>query len=82
MTRDEHLKRIAADFFRSETRRGYIANNVTCYSQFDAVDPNITEQEYIERFVEQNKDRDLNELEKTGTMIRPSNMPTAYERGL
>jgi hypothetical protein len=75
---DEHLKRIAADMFNSETRRGWIANN-SCWLG-DDVDSDITEQEYVERFVEQYKDRDLDELEEMADDARPSNMPTAYER--
>jgi hypothetical protein len=77
MTHDEHLKRIAADMFNSETRRGWIANKCSCLG---GIDPKITKQEYIERFVEENKHRDLNELEEYADFARPSNMPTAYER--
>lgn len=77
MTRDEQLKRIAADMFNSETRRGWIINNCSAAGN---VDPDITELEYIERFGEQNKDRDIDELEELANDARPSNSLTAHER--
>jgi hypothetical protein len=69
MTNDERLRHIGRDMFKSETRRGWLA------------DSNISEQEYIELLVEQNRGRDLDELEEMADIARPSNMPTAYERG-
>jgi hypothetical protein len=75
--RRARLRRIAADMFVSETRRGYIANNL---SMAGDIKPDITEPEYIGRFVEQNKHRDLDELEEIADIVRPSSAPTAYER--
>jgi hypothetical protein len=77
-TRGEHLRRIAADMFNSEARRGWIANSCSWIGR--DVDPNISEQEYVELFIERNRDRDLDELEEMADLARPSNMPTAYER--
>jgi hypothetical protein len=74
----QRLRNIAADMFNSETRRGWLANG--CSSLGSDVNPGITEQEYIERYVEQNKGRDLGELEEMADIARPSNLPTAYER--
>jgi hypothetical protein len=74
----EQLKRIALDMFNSETRRGWIA--IKCSSLGDDADPNITEEKYVQRFVEKNKGCDLDELEDIADIVRPSNMPTAYER--
>ena len=56
------LKRIAADTFRSATRRGWIAN--------------ISEQDYVERFLEENKGADIEELETMADVIRPSSSLT------
>jgi hypothetical protein len=67
------MRSTALDMFNSETRRGWIANKCSLIGP-DA-DPNISEQEYVRRFVEQNKDRDLDELEVAADMVRPSNMP-------
>jgi hypothetical protein len=77
-TRDEHLRRIAADMFNSETRRGWLVNGCSWIGR--DVDPNISEQEYIELFIERDRDRDLGELEEMAGDARPSNMPTAFER--
>jgi hypothetical protein len=76
MSREEQLRRIAEDMFNSETRRGWIANN--CSAAGD-VDQNITEQKYVERFIERNKDRDIDELLERADIARPSNMLTAHE---
>jgi len=56
--------------FHNETRRGYLANSE---------DPNITEQGYVERFLEQNKGRDIDKLEEIADIVRPSSSLTAYE---
>jgi hypothetical protein len=69
MTRDERIKQIAEDMFSSETRRGWLAG-----------EPDITEGEYVARFVERHKDSDLDELEELADDARPSNFPTAHER--
>jgi len=61
---------LAADMFHNETRRGYLANSE---------DPNITEQGYVERFLEQNKGRDIDKLEEIADIVRPSSSLTAYE---
>ena len=55
---DEQLRRIASDMFNSETRRGWLA-------------PNVSKQEYIELFVEQHRDRDLDELEEMADIDKP-----------
>lgn len=76
---DERLRDIGRDMFKSETRRGWIANK--CSHVGDDADPNISEQEYVERFIELHHDRSIDELEDIADMVRPSNIPTAYERG-
>ncbi len=77
-TKCERLKRVAADLFNTERRRGWLAysNSIA----LGTVDPNITEQEYAEQIVERYKDSDIDELEEMADVARPSNMPTAYER--
>jgi hypothetical protein len=77
MSREQQLRRIAEDMFNSETRRGWIANN--CSAAGD-VDPNITQQKYVERFIERNKDHDIDELLECADIARPSNMLTAHEK--
>jgi hypothetical protein len=71
------LSSIAVDMFNSETRRGWITNGC---SSVDGVEPNITEREYVDRFVEQYRGYDIGELEGWADVVRPSNRPTAYER--
>jgi hypothetical protein len=66
-TREQRLQWLAADMFDSETRRGYLAGST------------ITKQEYIQRFVEKNKNADIDQLEEIGDIVWPSTGPTAYE---
>jgi hypothetical protein len=73
---DDQLRRIAADTYHSARRRGWL------FDPAQHPDPNIIEQEYVEQFVEKNKDRDIDELEECADVARPSNMPTAFERDL
>jgi hypothetical protein len=75
----ETIERIAADIFNSETRRGWLANKCSCTGD---VPPDISEEAYIARFVEKYRDTYLGELVDMADIARPSNMPTAYERGL
>lgn len=75
--RDARLRRIAADRFITDTRRGWLANNCSSVPNTNA---STTEHEYVERFVELYKDRDLDELGEEADIARPSNMPTAHER--
>jgi hypothetical protein len=77
--REEYLAHLAADMFISETRRGWIANG--CSWLGSGVDSNMTEQQYVELFVERHKHLSLDEIEEMANDARPSNMPTAYERG-
>jgi hypothetical protein len=70
---------IAADMFDSERRRGWLANKCSWVLGAQA-HANMNEQEYIKQFIEQCKDRDIDDLEEMADAARPSNMPTAYER--
>lgn len=76
---NERLMALAADMFHSETRRGWIANNCSAVGD---VDPNITKQDYIERFLEKHADSDIDKLEEKADIARPSNLLTTHEREL
>jgi hypothetical protein len=63
--RNERLKNIAVDVFNTERRRGFWLD--------------LDEREkYIERFIEQHKDRDLDELEREIVAARPSSAEPDY----
>jgi hypothetical protein len=71
---DERLRRVAADMYDSEKRRGWL-NDPTQHA-----DPHLTEQDYVERFIERHSGADVGALEEMADIVRPSNVPTAYER--
>ena len=72
----EQLEDMATDMFISETRRGWLPNGCS----WIGADPNSTREQYIERFVEQYRDRDVDDLLQMGDDARPSNSVTAHER--
>lgn len=74
MTRDERLRRVAADMYDSEKRRGWLNDPM------QHANPHITKQDYIERFIERHSAADIGALEEAADIAKPSNMPTAYER--
>jgi hypothetical protein len=75
--RQQRLLQVAARMFRADTRRGWLANG--CGS-LGRVDHNITQQEYIERFIEQYRDHDIDKLEEGADFAAPASSLTAYER--
>ena len=72
----EELEEMATSMFNSETRRGWLTNDCS----WIGAAPNSTKEQYIERFVEQCKDRNLDDLEEMCDLARPSNCVTAHER--